>query len=170
MRYSIAIPPITSHGEHELALTTVTTTATSGSVATSPPSVEGNYRRFQVRTRGTTRTSYYSGWKVSTNSVRRNTVQVRLPPQSFSLKLQRRDHHADMEWGFRWNQYYQGILVLVEHLRITVHGAHRNVLTTLILSASGGGYSDVSRNPGTYTQFGIWTVDTLDVYSSEIDQ
>ncbi len=43
-----------------------------------------------------------------------------------------------------------------------------NVLTSLILSASGGNYNpNVSRIPGTYTQFGIWTIDNLDVYSSE---
>ncbi|MGR5911108.1 hypothetical protein ACT7C4_26885 [Bacillus pacificus] len=56
------------------ALTTVTTTASSGSVSVAPPSTRGNYRRFRVRTRGTAGASYYSSWKVSTNSVRRNTV------------------------------------------------------------------------------------------------
>ncbi|MDV2887986.1 hypothetical protein RYX45_22725, partial [Alkalihalophilus pseudofirmus] len=35
------------------ALTTVTTTASSGSVSVAPPSTRGNYRRFRVRTRGT---------------------------------------------------------------------------------------------------------------------
>lgn len=57
-----------------MALTTVSTSAASGSVATSPPSTRGNYRRFQVRTRGAAGASYYSGWKISTNSVRRNTA------------------------------------------------------------------------------------------------
>jgi hypothetical protein len=42
------------------------------------------------------------------------------------------------------------------------------VLTTLTLAASGGSYSPtVSRTPGTYTQFGIWTIDAFDVYSTE---
>lgn len=42
------------------------------------------------------------------------------------------------------------------------------MLTTLTLAASGGSYNPiVSRIPGTYTQFGIWTIDTLDVYSIE---
>ena len=56
------------------ALTTVSTTATSGSLSVAPSSTRGNYRRFQVRTRGTAGASYYSGWRTSTNSVRRNTV------------------------------------------------------------------------------------------------
>lgn len=43
-----------------------------------------------------------------------------------------------------------------------------NVLTILTLSASGGSYNPaVSSTPGTYTQFGLWTIDTLDVYSIE---
>ena len=42
------------------------------------------------------------------------------------------------------------------------------MLTTIILSASSGSYNpNVSRVPGTYTQFGIWTIDTFDVYSVE---
>ena len=42
------------------------------------------------------------------------------------------------------------------------------MLTTLTLAASGGSYNpNVSRVPGTYTQFGIWTIDTFDVYSVE---
>jgi hypothetical protein len=40
------------------ALTTVTTTATSGSVSVAPPTTRGNYRRFQVRTRGVAGASY----------------------------------------------------------------------------------------------------------------
>lgn len=42
------------------------------------------------------------------------------------------------------------------------------MLTILTLSASGGSYNPVvSSTPGTYTQFGLWTIDTLDVYSIE---
>ncbi len=42
------------------------------------------------------------------------------------------------------------------------------MLTSLTLAASGGSYNPtVSRTPGTYTQFGVWTIDALDVYSSE---
>lgn len=74
------------------ALTTVTTTASSGSVSVAPPSTRGNYRRFRVRTRGTAGASYYSSWKVSTNSVRRNTVPkpvTQLPTNLLELERKR---------------------------------------------------------------------------------
>jgi len=57
-------------------LTTVSTNSSSGSCVVSPSDIRGYYRRFQVRTQGTAGSSYYSGWKVSTNSVRKNS----LPP------------------------------------------------------------------------------------------
>lgn len=63
------------------ALTTVNTTLTSGNISVSPPATRGHYCRFQVRTRGTAGSSYYSGWKVSANSVRKNTLPT--APTSF---------------------------------------------------------------------------------------
>lgn len=44
-------------------------TATKMSV--SPPATVGYYRRFRVRTRGSAGSDYYSGWVVSTNTLRR---------------------------------------------------------------------------------------------------
>lgn len=54
------------------ALTTVTSTATSGSKSVSASATYGNYRQFRIRTRGAAGSSYYSSWKVSSNAVRRN--------------------------------------------------------------------------------------------------
>jgi hypothetical protein len=43
-----------------------------------------------------------------------------------------------------------------------------NVLETFDLSASGGSRAvPASDVPGTYTKYGLWTIDTLDVYSAE---
>lgn len=50
--------------------TLATTTATSLSVA--PPSTAGNYYKYRVRTLGAAGASYYSGWKESTNTLRRD--------------------------------------------------------------------------------------------------
>ena len=47
-----------------------TTTATSLSVA--PPTTPGNYYKYRVRTRGAAGSAYYSGWKESTNKLRRD--------------------------------------------------------------------------------------------------
>lgn len=47
-----------------------TTTATSLSVA--PPATPGNYYKYRVRTLGAAGSAYYSGWKESTNTLRRD--------------------------------------------------------------------------------------------------
>jgi len=151
------------------ALTTVTTSATSGSVATSPPSTRGNYRRFQVRTRGAAGSSYYSGWKISTNSVRRNTA-----PSPAATAAATPAVYSDEVITLTWSGASGGTSP-VKGYQIARRTSTDNstwsgwsVLTTLILSANSGSYNpDVSRTPGTYTQFGIWTIDTFDVYSVE---
>lgn len=151
------------------ALTSVTTTATSGSLSVAPPSTRGNYRRFRVRTRGTAGASYYSGWKVSSNSVRRNTVPS--PPTTVTATpINYSDETITLTWSGA-----SGSTSAIKGYQIASRTSTNNstwspwnVLTTLTLSASGGSYNpNVSRTPGTYTQFGIWTIDNLDVYSSE---
>lgn len=151
------------------ALTTVTTTATSGSMDTSPPTIRGNYRRFQVRTRGTAGASYYSGWKVSTNSVRRNTA-----PKSATTAVASPAAYSDEIITLTWSgassgtSPIKGYQIASRTSTDNIAWSTWNVLTTLIIAASGGSYNPtVSRTPGTYTQFGIWTIDTFDVYSVE---
>lgn len=150
-------------------LTTVTTTATSGSVETSPPTIRGNYRRFQVRTRGAAGASYYSGWKVSTNSVRRNTA-----PKAATTAVASPAAYSDEIITLTWSgassgtSPIKGYQIASRTSTDNVTWGTWNVLTMLILAASGGSYNpNVSRVPGTYTQFGIWTIDTFDVYSVE---
>ena len=150
-------------------LTTVSTTATSGSVATSPPSTRGNYRRFQVRTRGTAGASYYSGWKVSTNSVRRNTAP-KAPTTAVASPAAYSDETITLTWSGAsgGTSPVKGYQIARRTSSDNSTWSAWNVLTTLTLAASGGSYNpNVSRVPGTYTQFGIWTIDTFDVYSVE---
>ena len=152
-----------------MPLTTVSTTATSGSVATSPPSTRGNYRRFQVRTRGTAGASYYSGWKVSTNSVRRNTAP-KAPTTAVASPAAYSDETITLTWSGAsgGTSPVKGYQIARRTSSDNSTWSAWNVLTTLTLAASGGSYNpNVSRVPGTYTQFGIWTIDTFDVYSVE---
>lgn len=151
------------------ALTTVTTTATSGSVSVDPPSTRGYYRRFQVRTRGTAGASYYSGWKVSTNSVRRNTA-----PSPATSAVASPAEYSNETITLTWSgasggtSPVKGYQIASRTSLDNSTWSAWNVLTILILSASGGSYNPVvSSTPGTYTQFGIWTIDTFDVYSVE---
>lgn len=151
------------------ALTTVATSATNGSVATSPPSTRGNYRRFQVRTQGAAGASYYSGWKVSTNSVRRNTIP-NPPTTAVASPVNYSDETITLTWSGAsgGTSAIKGYQIARRTSTDNSTWSAWNVLATLTLSASGGSYNpDVSRTPGTYTQFGIWTIDALDVYSSE---
>lgn len=151
------------------ALTTVTTTASSGSVTASPPPTRGNYRRFQVRTRGAAGASYYSGWKVFTNSVRRNTA-----PKPATSAVASPAAYSNETITLAWSGASGGTSTVKGYQIASRTSTDNstwstwNVLTALMLSASGGSYNPtVSRTPGTYTQFGIWTIDLLDVYSIE---
>ncbi len=149
------------------SLTTVT--ATSGSISTSPPSTRGHYRRYQVRTRGTAGASYYSGWKVSSNSVRRNTAP-KAPTTAVASPAAYSDETITLTWSGAsgGTSPVKGYQIARRTSTDNVTWGTWNVLTTLILSASSGSYNpNVSRVPGTYTQFGIWTIDTFDVYSVE---
>ncbi len=151
------------------ALTTVTTTATSGSVSVDPPSTRGNYRRFQVRTRGTAGASYYSDWKVSTNSVRRNTA-----PSPATSAVASPAEYSNETITLTWSgasggtSPVKGYQIASRTSLDNSTWSAWNVLVILTLSASGGSYNPaVSSTPGTYTQLGIWTIDTFDVYSVE---
>ena len=46
----------------------------SGSVSVAPSSTRGKYRKFQARIQGAGGSSYYSGWKAVTGSVRKNSA------------------------------------------------------------------------------------------------
>ena len=151
------------------ALTTVNTTAASGSVSAAPPSMRGYYRRFQVRTQGAAGASYYSGWKISTNSVRKNTVPS-APTAATASPATYSDETITLTWSGA-----SGGTSAIKGYQIASRTSTDNstwtawsVLTLLTLAASGGSYNPTaSRTPGTYTQFGIWTIDALDVYSTE---
>lgn len=151
------------------ALTTVTTTATSGSVSVAPPATRGYYRRFQVRTRGTAGASYYSGWKISTNSVRKNT-----PPQPATSISAAPLIHSGEPVTLTWSgasggsSPIKGYMVASQTSTDNTTWTAWSVLENFNLSASNGSRVVAASNvPGTYTRFGLWTIDTLDVYSSE---
>jgi len=149
------------------ALTTVSTAATSGSVLVAPSSTRGNYRRFQVRTRGAAGASYYSGWKVSTNSVRRNTqpiapTAVTATPAVYSTEA------ISLTWSgaVGGSSAIKGFTIASRISTDNATWGSWSTLTTLTQSAGSGTYTPtVTRVIGTYTQFGITTIDALDVAS-----
>ncbi|MDF2944403.1 MAG: hypothetical protein K0S01_3261 [Herbinix sp.] len=151
------------------ALTTVTTSATSGSLSVAPPATRGNFRRFRIRTCGTAGSSYYSGWKVSTNSVRKNTL-----PTAPSAVAASPEIYSNETITLTWSGASGGTSS-IKGYRISSRTSTDNStwsgwteLAIINLSSSGGIFNPtVSNISGTYTQFGIWTIDVLNAYSTE---
>ena len=151
------------------ALTTVSTSTASGSVSVAPPSTRGHYRRFQVRTRGSAGASYYSGWKISANSVRKNT-----PPQPATAATASPATYSTESVTLSWSGASGGTSPIKGYMiasRTSTDNAvwsAWSVLETFDLSASSGSRTVAASDvPGTYTQYGLWTIDALNVYSSE---
>lgn len=151
------------------SLTTVTTSAASGSLSVAPPATRGYYRRFQVRTRGSAGASYYSGWKISTNSVRKN-----IPPEQATVLTASPAVYSTEPVTITWSGATGGTSPIKGYMIASKTSTNNEtwtgwtVLEHIDLSASSGSRTVAASNvPGTYTKYGLWTIDTLNVYSSE---
>jgi len=151
------------------ALSTVSTSDSSGSLSVSPPSTRGSYRRFRVRTQGSAGSGYYSDWKVSSNSVRKNT-----PPQPATTLTASPTVYSEGPVTLTWSGASGGTSPIKGYMLASRTSTDSstwtswNVLETFNLSASSGTRTAAaSTTPGTYTKYGLWTIDTLDVYSAE---
>ena len=151
------------------ALSTVSSSSGSGSLSVAPPAARGSYRRFRVRTQGSAGSSYYSGWKVSSNSVRKNT-----PPQPATTLTATPSVYSAGPITLTWSDASGGTSPIKGYMlasKTSTDGStwtSWNVLETFDLSASSGSRTvTASTEPGTYTKYGLWTIDTLDVYSAE---
>lgn len=151
------------------ALTTVSSSSTSGSLSVAPPTTRGNFRRFRIRTRGAAGSEYYSGWKISTNSVRKNTL-----PSAPSTAVASPETYSNETITLTWSGAVGGTSA-IKGYRISRRTSTDNSnwsswteLATLNLNTSSGSYTPaVSNVSGTYTQFGIWTIDVLGAVSTE---
>jgi len=152
-----------------IALTVVSSTATSGSLSVSPPSTRGNFRRFRIRTRGTAGSDYYSPWLVSSNSVRKNTL-----PSAPTTVIASPEVHSNEPITLTWSGAAGGTSAIKGYL-ISRRTSNDNTtwteweeLATINLNASSGSYNPAVTNvSGTYTQFSIRTIDVLGAISSE---
>ena len=122
-----------------------------------------------MRTRGSAGASYYSAWKTSTNSVRKNTVPkapttITASPSTYNTE------NITLSWSGAsgGTSAIKGYMIASRTSTNNSTWGAWDVLITMNLAASSGTYTPtVSRVTGTYTQFGIWTIDKLDVYSLE---
>ena len=152
------------------ALTTVATTATSGSLSVSPSSTRGNYRRFQVRTRGTAGADYYSVWKVSTNNVRKNTLPT--APTSFVASPAIYEINTiTLTWGGATAGTSAIKQYVIQHSTSTDGAVWQayETLATITSSATSGSYETAgSTIAGTYTRYRISVTDTLGAVSAYV--
>jgi len=150
------------------ALSTISTTASSGSVSVAPPSIRGYYRRFQIRTRGTAGASYYSAWKVSSTTLRRNTQ-----PSAPSLFTASPAIYWNQDVVLAWSGAAAGTSAIarydIQHCN-SQDGNNWGSWThlTSISSASTGGSKTItpSQTQGVYSKYRIATIDTLGVASA----
>ncbi len=152
------------------ALTTVTTTATSGSVSVSPPATRGYYRRFQVRTCGSAGSSYYSGWKVSTNSVRKN-----IEPRPVTTLTATPPVYSTESVTLTWSGAVAGTSAIKQYVLqqcTSADGVTWSVyenLATVQSSATSGSYAVTpSAVAGTYTRYRISVTDILGAVSAYV--
>ncbi|MDD4510666.1 MAG: hypothetical protein PHY23_07180, partial [Oscillospiraceae bacterium] len=152
------------------ALTTVSTSVTSGIVSVSPPASRGNYRRFRIRTRGAAGASFYSDWMVSVNSVRRNTLPT--PPSSFTATPAIYEGNAVT---LAWSGTVPGTSAIKQYViqRATstdgVNWSVYEALATIVSSATSGTYeANASPVAGTYTRYRISVTDVLDAVSAYV--
>ena len=149
------------------ALTTVTSSSTSGNVSVAPPNTRGNFRRFRIRTRGMAGSTYYSGWKVSTNTVRKNTL-----PSAPSTLIAMPEIYSNETINLTWSgatggtSSIKGFQILSRTSTDNSTWDNWNELVTLNLNASSGSYQpEVTHVSGIYTQFAIVTIDILNATS-----
>jgi len=153
------------------ALTTVMSTAASGSLAVSPPGERGNYRRFQIRARSALGTSYASAWKGSSNSVRKNTYPGAPTSVTASPSVYNNENIT-----ITWSGAKAGTSA-IKGFRLSYSsattdgsvGANWYTIDTINLSATSGSYtwSGITRTPGSYTTLSVTTIDALDAYSAD---
>ena len=128
-----------------------------------------NFRRFRIRTRGTAGSDYYSSWKVSSNTVRKNTL-----PSAPTTAIASPEIHSNEPITLTWSGAAGGTSA-IKGYRISRRTSTDNStwsewqeLATINLNASSGSYNPAVTNvSGTYTQFSIVTIDVLGAISSE---
>lgn len=150
------------------ALTTVTTTATSGSISVSPSSTRGYFRRFQVRTRGEAGSSYYSGWKVSSNTVRKNTLPT--VPTSFTASpATYNNENVTLSWSGAAAGTSAIKQYTIEHCTSTNGSTWTSwSALTIVTTSSTSGSKVVTPTTvaGTYTKYRLSVTDTLGAASA----
>ena len=143
---------------------TVNSTSGSGELIIGLPSIRGYYRRFQIRVRGSAGAGYYSPWKVSSNSVRKNILAT--PPSSFTA---RPEVYAGNQVTLEWSGAIPGTST-IRHYIIQESLSYNQQITwsdwqtvaTVVSSAtSGSTIITATTVPGVFTRYRISVYDSM---------
>ena len=153
-----------------VAVGVIGTSSTSGSINISPPLTRGNYLRFRIRVQGTAGSSYYSNWKVTSNSVRKNILAT--PPTSFTASP---TIYFNTSVSLNWSGTATGTSAIKNYIIQQSTSADNSTwstwdtVTTVITTATSGSYTATpSAVPGIYTRYRIAVTDSLDAVSSYV--
>jgi len=146
----------------------IASSSSGGSVVTAPPSVRGNYLRFQIQVQGAAGSAYYSPWKVTSNTVRRNVLAA--PPTAFTASPA---VYVTPSVVLAWSGTVPGTSAIKNYViqqSTSADGSSWSTwetVTTVTSSATSGTYTATPSNtPGMYTRYRIAVTDTLNAVSA----
>jgi hypothetical protein len=150
---------------------TINSTSSYGTQSISISALaRGTFRRYQIRTRGTAGSSYFSGYIVSSNSVQRNTIPTP-PPQISAYPSAYMTETVTLSWSgtVAGAGGIAGYMVASRTSTNNSAWTSWDVIDEFIATTNTShSYApSITRNVGTYTQFGVWTIDKFDLYSIE---
>lgn len=150
------------------ALGLIGSSSSGGSIGVTPPSTRGNYLRFRIRVQGTAGSDYFSPWKITSNTLRRNILAT--PPAAFTASP---DVYIAPSVILTWSGTVAGTSAIKNYViqqSTSTDGSTWGTwetVTTVTSSATYGTYTATPSNvPGMYTRYRIAVTDTLNAVSS----
>ncbi|MDR1821148.1 MAG: fibronectin type III domain-containing protein [Oscillospiraceae bacterium] len=150
-------------------LSTVSMTAASGSLTVDPPATRGYYRQYQVRTLGSAGSGYYSAWRVSSNTLRRNTLPGAPTSAGYSKATVNRGDSITLSWSGA-SAGTSAIAKYILQYRTSPNASAWSAWTTYsqpVTSAASGSITwTETASPLLYVQWQILTQDALGAQSA----
>jgi len=129
-----------------------------------------NYLRFQIRVQGSAGSSYYSSWKITSNSVRKNILAT--PPTSFTASPA---IYINASVSLNWSGTVTGTSAIKNYIIQQSTSANNSTwstweaVTTVTTTATSGSFTATpSAVPGIYTRYRIAVTDTLNAVSAYV--
>lgn len=137
----------------------------SGNIQVNPPA-RGTVRRFRVRVRGTAGSTYYSDWKISSNTLRRPT-----PPSAPTAITASPGRYVIPSVTLTWSGAKPGTNPIDQYKiqrLISPNGVNFMEDNERLVSASATSYIDtgVPNDPHIYTKYRVYALDALELQSS----